>query len=127
MAEVRDLPASPALHIFGDLVVFLGDTPDEARRRKETLDEQAGAEFRSDAQIFTGTAGQLADLLLQWRDAGLTGFRLRPGVLPDDLEAITRALVPELQGRAVFRREYEAGSLRARLGLPRPANRYASA
>ena len=118
--------AGETVHIFGDLVVFLGETAAAAAERKARLDDRAGAAFTSDAHIFTGTPEQLADLLLGWRDAGLTGFRLRPGVLSDDLEAITRGLVPLLQSRGVFRREYEASSLRGLLGLPRPANRYAN-
>ena len=40
---------------------------------------------------------------MDWRQAGLSGFRLRPGAIPDDLEAITRGLVPELQRRGAFR------------------------
>jgi len=118
--------AGETVHIFGDLVVFLDETAAAAAERKARLDDRAGAAFTSDAHIFTGTPEQLADLLLGWRDAGLTGFRLRPGVLGDDLEAITRGLVPQLRSRGVFRREYEASSLRGLLGLPRPANRYAN-
>lgn len=70
---------------------------------------------------------QLADLLEELRDAGLTGFRLRPAALPYDLEQITRHLVPELQRRGAFRTAYEASTLRGLLGLTRPANRYAAA
>ncbi len=114
------------IHMFGDLVVFLDDTARSASARKARLDEIAGAEYTSDATIFTGTAAQLADLLLDWSAAGLTGFRLRPGALPHDLNQITRALVPELQRRAAFRTDYEATTLRGLLGLPRPANRYAT-
>ena len=58
--------------------------------------------------------------------AGITGYRLRPGALPHDLEQITRALTPELQRRGAFRTAYGAGTLRRRLGLSRPANRYAA-
>ena len=71
--------------------------------------------------------GALADLLLGWREAGITGFRLRPGAIPHDLKAITRALVPELQRRGGFRTSYGSPTLRGLLGLPRPANRYAAA
>jgi len=110
------------VHVFADLVVFF-----DGRDRKARLDEQAGEEYRSDALIFTGSPAELADLLLEWQAAGLSGFRLRPGVLPTDLEAITRGLVPELQQRGVFRRAYEANTLRGLLGLSRPANRYARA
>jgi alkanesulfonate monooxygenase SsuD/methylene tetrahydromethanopterin reductase-like flavin-dependent oxidoreductase (luciferase family) len=118
--------ADDTVHVFGDLVVFLGDTGAAAVHRKARLDELAGYEYRSDATIFTGTAGQLADLLQDWQRAGLSGFRLRPGAIPGDLAAITRRLVPELQRRGAFRREYEAATLRGLLDLPRPANRYAT-
>ncbi|MBK1783182.1 LLM class flavin-dependent oxidoreductase [Prauserella cavernicola] len=111
--------------VFADLVVFLGDTAAEAARRRDRLDERAGEDYSSDALVFTGTAGELADLVLEWAEAGLSGFRLRPAALPDDLETITRRLVPELQLRGVFRTDYAERSLRERLGLARPTNRYA--
>jgi alkanesulfonate monooxygenase SsuD/methylene tetrahydromethanopterin reductase-like flavin-dependent oxidoreductase (luciferase family) len=115
------------VHVFGDLVVFLDDRAAAAADRKARLDALDGAEYTSDALIFTGTPGQLADLLLDWQAAGLSGFRLRPGALPHDLSAITRGLVPQLQERGRFRREYRASTLRGLLGLPRPANRYVAA
>jgi alkanesulfonate monooxygenase SsuD/methylene tetrahydromethanopterin reductase-like flavin-dependent oxidoreductase (luciferase family) len=113
--------------LFADLVVFLDDDDATAVAHKARLDERAGGEYRSDAFIFVGSAGQLADLLLDWHQAGLAGFRLRPGAIPHDLLAITRRLVPELQRRGALRTAYEAATLRGLLGLPRPANRYASA
>ncbi|MEU8037530.1 LLM class flavin-dependent oxidoreductase [Streptosporangium sp. NPDC049078] len=122
--EVRD-PDAERLKIFADLVVFLGEDGNDARERGARLDELDGAAYTSDAAIFTGTPGELADLLLEWRAAGLEGFRLRPAVLPTDLNAITRGLVPELQKRGAFRRAYEADTLRGHLHLPRPAGRYA--
>ena len=112
--------------MFGDLVVFLGGTSAAAADRKARLDELSGREYTSDATVFTGTAGQLADLLLDWQRAGLSGFRLRPATIPGDLAAITQSLVPELQSRGAFRREYQAPTLRGLLGLPRPASRYAT-
>ena len=132
VAEIRTEQAAAGrdretVHVFGDLVVFLGSTPAAAAERRARLDDRAGAAFISDAPVFAGTPEQLADLLLDWRDAGLTGFRLRPGVVPDDLEAITRGLVPHLRKQGAFRHEYEAGTLRGLLGLHRPANRYAAA
>lgn len=124
-AAVAALPGTP--HVFGELTVFLDDEPATAERRLQRLDAAHGAAYTSDARVFAGTPAHLADLLLEWREAGLTGFRLRPGVLAHDLPAITRGLVPELQRRGVFRRSYEASSLRGLLGLARPANRYAPA
>ncbi|HWC82685.1 MAG TPA: LLM class flavin-dependent oxidoreductase [Pseudonocardiaceae bacterium] len=117
--------AGEPLHVFGDLVVFLDNGSGQAATRKARLDNVSGAEYTSDARIFTGTAAELADELLALHEAGLTGFRLRPGVLPHDLDQITRELVPELRRRNAFRAEYEANTLRGLLGLSRPANRYA--
>jgi alkanesulfonate monooxygenase SsuD/methylene tetrahydromethanopterin reductase-like flavin-dependent oxidoreductase (luciferase family) len=108
-------------HIFADLVVFLEDG---AKERLDTLDRTVST---SDAAIFSGTPEQLADLLLEWHAAGITGFRLRPGRLPADLESITRELVPELRRRGVFRSEYTSSTLRGHLQLPRPANRFSAA
>ncbi|MFF7970313.1 LLM class flavin-dependent oxidoreductase [Streptomyces sp. NPDC007905] len=119
--------ADQVLHVFGDLVVFLDDDPAAARARRERLDALAGEPYTSDARIFAGTPGQLADLLEELREGGLAGFRLRPAVAGHDLPRITRHLVPELQRRGLLRHAYEADTLRGLLGLARPANRYAAA
>ncbi|MFG2290429.1 LLM class flavin-dependent oxidoreductase [Streptomyces sp. NPDC048595] len=119
--------AGEPLHVFGDLVVFLDDDQAAAEDRRARLDALAGEPYTGDARIFTGTPPQLADLLQELSEAGLSGFRLRPAVAGHDLPAITRGLVPELQRRSAFRTSYEADTLRGLLGLPRPANRYAAA
>ncbi|MFJ9176331.1 LLM class flavin-dependent oxidoreductase [Streptomyces sp. NPDC102360] len=119
--------AGETLHVFGDLVVFLDEDPAAAKDRRDRLDALDGAPYKSDAPTFAGTPEQLADLLQELSGAGLSGFRLRPAVAGHDLPAITRGLVPELQRRGVFRRAYEADTLRGLLGLDRPANRYAAA
>ncbi|MFE2515501.1 LLM class flavin-dependent oxidoreductase [Streptomyces mirabilis] len=118
--------ADEPVHVFGDLVVFLDEDPAAAAARRERLDAVAGYPYTSDARIFTGTPTQLADLLQELAEAGLSGFRLRPAVLGHELPAVTRGLVPELQRRGVFRQSYEADTLRGLLGLSRPANRYAA-
>ena len=132
LAEIRQAQteagrAAEPVPVLADLVVFLGPDAATAQARRSRLDEVAGREYTSDAEIFAGTASQLADLMLDWREAGLAGFRLRPAVIPDDLEAVTRDLVPELQRRGVFRTAYEASTLRGLLGMERPANRYVTA
>jgi alkanesulfonate monooxygenase SsuD/methylene tetrahydromethanopterin reductase-like flavin-dependent oxidoreductase (luciferase family) len=120
-AEVAEGPA-----LFADLVAFLDPAPGAAVARWSRLDELAGEPFHSDARIVAGTAAALADEIEQLDDAGYAGVRLRPAVLPHDLVAITDWLVPELQRRGRFRRGYEPATLRGRLGLARPANRYAT-
>jgi alkanesulfonate monooxygenase SsuD/methylene tetrahydromethanopterin reductase-like flavin-dependent oxidoreductase (luciferase family) len=114
------------LRVFGDLVVVL-DKPDEpAGQRLRRLDERAP--IASDAAVFAGSASQLADLLVNWHALGYHGARLRPAVLPDDLDRIVEDLVPELRRRGLFRTAYPgtAGGLRGLLGLPTDVpNRYA--
>ncbi|WP_031069679.1 LLM class flavin-dependent oxidoreductase [Streptomyces sp. NRRL WC-3742] len=124
-ATGRDTRARPLLR-FADLLVLLDEEPGAAAERKAHLDALDGTELTSDAEVFTGTAAELADLLLDWRQAGLDGYRLRPATLPHDLHRITRSLVPELQRRGAFRTEYEATTLRGHLGLERPTSRYAA-
>jgi alkanesulfonate monooxygenase SsuD/methylene tetrahydromethanopterin reductase-like flavin-dependent oxidoreductase (luciferase family) len=114
------------LQVFADLVVFLDEDLAQAEERKARLDGRLGRPFRSDAFVFVGTPDGLAELLLEWHALGISGFRLRPGTIPHDLETITHELVPALQDRAAFRQHYEESTLRARLGLHRPTNRYAT-
>jgi alkanesulfonate monooxygenase SsuD/methylene tetrahydromethanopterin reductase-like flavin-dependent oxidoreductase (luciferase family) len=131
-AEVRADAAAACradvpIRLFADLLVFLDDQPGGAAQRRTRLDDLAGAAITSDALVFAGTPAELADLMLDWQSAGLTGFRLRPATIPHDLREITRGVVPELQRRGAFRNDYESSSLRGLLGLSRPANRYATA
>ena len=44
--------------------------------------------------------------------------------VPAGLEDFVNLLVPELQRRGIFRKEYEGTTLREHLGLKRPANRF---
>jgi alkanesulfonate monooxygenase SsuD/methylene tetrahydromethanopterin reductase-like flavin-dependent oxidoreductase (luciferase family) len=113
----------PALRVLADLVVVLDADADAAHARLRRLEERSP--LRSDAAMLAGTPTALADLLESWRDEGVDGFRLRPAVLPTDLDAIVDGLVPELQERGMFRTAYEPGTLRERFGLERPASRYA--
>jgi alkanesulfonate monooxygenase SsuD/methylene tetrahydromethanopterin reductase-like flavin-dependent oxidoreductase (luciferase family) len=115
-----------AVRVFADLVVFLDDTQEAAAARRARLDELAGAEYASDAEVFVGTPAQLADVLQQWHAAGAAGFRLRPAALPHDLLQITDGLVPELRRQGALADADHATTLRAALRLPRPANRYAT-
>jgi alkanesulfonate monooxygenase SsuD/methylene tetrahydromethanopterin reductase-like flavin-dependent oxidoreductase (luciferase family) len=132
--RLRSTLAEPSEHktpiehtaVLTDLVVFLGATAGEAESAKARMDERLGQLYRSDAAVFVGTAGALADLLEQWGDRGIEGFRLRPGRLPEDLRLISEDLVPELERRSLLRPGpgHEGGTLRDRFGLARPANRY---
>lgn len=121
--------AEEPLRVLGDVLVVFGADDAAARDRLGRLDDLAGAALTSDALVYAGTPAGLADLVLEWQRAGLDGVRLRPATIADDLPAITRGLVPELQRRGAFRTAYPegwSGSLRGLLGMERPANRYAT-
>jgi len=45
-----------------------------------------------------------------------------PPVLPAQLDIFAEHVVPILQKRGLFRREYEAATLRGHYGLARPVN-----
>ncbi|KRF47758.1 FMNH2-dependent monooxygenase [Terrabacter sp. Soil811] len=126
-AEARVGRNARPLTVFADLVVVLGSTTDAARTRRRRLDEAAGSPLTSDAHVFTGTAADLASLLLRWHDVGYAGFRLRPAVVVGDLTAVVDELVPALQRAGAFRTAYDPGTLRERLGLSVAVNRYAAA
>ncbi|WP_426302681.1 LLM class flavin-dependent oxidoreductase [Arthrobacter sp. R-11] len=77
-------------------------------------------------RTFAGTAEQVADAIQEWFDAGAAdGFNIMPPVLPSGLETFVDQVVPVLQERGLFRREYTASTLRGHYGLERPVSRYA--
>jgi FMN-dependent oxidoreductase (nitrilotriacetate monooxygenase family) len=76
---------------------------------------------------FVGTPSSIADDMERWLDEeGSDGFNVVFPYLPQGLDDVTERLVPELQRRGRFRKDYEGTTLRDHLGLPRPVNRFFS-
>ncbi len=72
-----------------------------------------------------GTAKTIADEMEEWVETEASdGFTIMFPYLPGGLDDFCDKVVPELQRRGLFRREYEGKTLRENLGLPRPANRF---
>jgi alkanesulfonate monooxygenase len=73
-----------------------------------------------------GTAAQIVDQMEEWflNDA-VDGFLIQPPYLPGGLDEFIATVIPELQRRGIYRREYQGWTLRENLGLPRPESRYA--
>jgi alkanesulfonate monooxygenase len=72
-----------------------------------------------------GTVKTIADEMEEWLTTeGSDGFTVQFPYLPGGLDDFVDKLVPELQRRGIFRREYEGKTLRENLGLPRPGNRF---
>lgn len=77
-------------------------------------------------RVVVGTPEQVADDIEQWFNAGAAdGFNLMPDALPDGLQAFVDGVVPILQRRGLFRREYEGSTLREHFGLAKPVNPHA--
>jgi alkanesulfonate monooxygenase SsuD/methylene tetrahydromethanopterin reductase-like flavin-dependent oxidoreductase (luciferase family) len=73
-------------------------------------------------RIVVGTPEQIADDMERWfRYGAADGFNVMPDVLPSGFDDFADQLIPELQRRGLFRREYEATTLRGLLGLRVPA------
>jgi FMN-dependent oxidoreductase (nitrilotriacetate monooxygenase family) len=74
---------------------------------------------------FIGTPATIADEMEEWlAGAGCDGFNIMFPYVPGGLDDFVDRVVPELQRRGLFRREYEGKTLRENLGLPRPKNRF---
>jgi len=74
---------------------------------------------------FVGTARSIADEMEEWLlTDGSDGFNVMFPYLPAGLDDFAEKVVPELQRRGIFRREYEGSTLRENLGLKRPPNRF---
>src|SRR5260370_374437 len=72
-----------------------------------------------------GTPSTIADEMEEWLvTEGSDGFNVMFPYLPGGLDDFVDRVVPELQRRGLFRREYEGATLRENLGLPRPENRF---
>jgi hypothetical protein len=72
--------------------------------------------------VFCGTPKRVADEMQAWLEGGACdGFVLAATHMPGTYEEFVRLVVPELQRRGVFRKEFTGTTLRENLGLPRAA------
>jgi len=75
-----------------------------------------------------GTPERIADEMEHWfKTKAADGFIVQPSFLPGGLDDFVDLVVPELQRRGIFRRDYEGKMLRDHLGLRRPPSRYEAA
>jgi FMN-dependent oxidoreductase (nitrilotriacetate monooxygenase family) len=73
--------------------------------------------------VICGTPAVIADHMQRWLESGAAdGFNIMSPYLPAPLEEFVGLVIPELQERGLFRREYEGATLRENLGLPVPRN-----
>jgi FMN-dependent oxidoreductase (nitrilotriacetate monooxygenase family) len=98
-----------------------------ALARKENLTVRQLAQLaggHSGLQM-VGTPAMIADQMEEWLvSGGCDGFNVMFPYVPGGLDDFVDKVVPELQRRDLFRRQYEGLTLRENLGLPRPPNRF---
>jgi FMN-dependent oxidoreductase (nitrilotriacetate monooxygenase family) len=98
---------------------------DLARAENLTIRQLAQKAGSYAGLAFVGTPVSIADEMEQWLvEEGSDGFNVMFPWLPGGLNDFVDGVVPELQRRGIFRKEYEGSTLREHLGLARPANRF---
>ena len=98
----------------------------KARNEGMTL-AQLGVWYAQSLSFFSpvGTVQEVCDALQHWHEQGACdGFVVLPAIMPLGADDLFDRIVPELQGRRVFRTAYPGRTLRDTLGLEVPANRH---
>ncbi len=97
---------------------------ERARRENMTLRDlyNVTAAARGHWVIY-GSPKRIADTLEEWFTAERAdGFMIQPAYFPGALDDFVDKVVPELQRRELYRREYSGSTLRDHLGVPAPVN-----
>lgn len=96
-----------------------------ARRENLTVRQLAQRIGGYGGAALVGTPKTIADEMEEWLETGACdGFNIMFPYVPGGLDDFVEQVVPELQRRGLFRKEYEGTTLREHLGLPRPENRF---
>jgi alkanesulfonate monooxygenase len=96
-----------------------------AKRENLTVRQLAQRLGGYGGSAFVGTPQTIADEMQEWLETEASdGFNIMFPYLPEGLNDFVDRVIPELQKRGIFRREYEGRTLRENLGLPRPENRF---
>ena len=99
---------------------------EKARKENLTLRDMYNQVAVARGYLFAlGNAAAIADVMEEWfTERACDGFVLVPPYFPAAFDEFIDEVVPELQRRGIFRREYSGSTLREHLGLPVPPNRH---
>lgn len=113
-----EIPETNGSHTGRDRVLDLAQSGMTIRQLAQRVASYGGL-------IFVGTPQTIADDMEQWlREDASDGFNIMFPFLPEGLNDFVDQVIPELQRRGIFRKDYEGKTLRENLGLTRPANRF---
>jgi FMN-dependent oxidoreductase (nitrilotriacetate monooxygenase family) len=95
----------------------------QAREQNLTLREVA-LQVTTPKGSFFGTYEQVADQLISWiEEKGADGFIIGSPVISSGLTDIIEYIIPILEKKGYYNREYKSNTLRGNLGLPYKENR----
>jgi len=108
------------LRVLTEAYVVLAEDRASAQARLELVEALEGPEISGGLLVVAGTPDDLAETIVDWRDAGASdGFLLRPSSLGPDLDALVDGVLPRLVRDGVRAVASPAPrTLRATLGLP---------
>jgi len=95
-----------------------------AKEKQLTLREVA-LEHATPKGDFVGTPEKIADLIQTWFEEGASDGFIIQHATPNQIPEFVEKVVPILQERGLYRKEYENDTLRGNLGVDFPENRYA--
>ena len=120
---VPDLPLSNAIQSFAKVAYEKGR---KHKLRLRDIYNQIGV--ARGYLVACGGPASVADIMEEWfHDRAADGFVLIPPYFPGAFDEFIDLVIPELQSRGIFRREYTGNTLRDHLGLPIPVNRHSTA
>jgi len=85
--------------------------------RSWTVDEVAKwTSIGGNGPVFVGSAQTIADILQEWtEETGVDGFNLAYAIAHESFNDVVEYVVPELQKRGIYPKEYKEGTLRHKL------------
>ncbi|MBR0655871.1 LLM class flavin-dependent oxidoreductase [Roseomonas arctica] len=115
---VPDLPLPDSSHGFARAMLS------KARREAMTWRDLSNLTGAARGHwVICGTPERIADILQEWFEADAAdGFNILPPYFPQSFDEFVDLVVPILQERGLYRRDYTGTTLRDHLGLPRPAS-----
>ncbi|MGW9103574.1 NtaA/DmoA family FMN-dependent monooxygenase [Priestia megaterium] len=103
---------------------IVGRTEREAEEKFQELEGLMPYGYRIPKPKFFGSAEKVANQIQYWYEAGAMDLLLLRQEHPSGFDDFIDLVVPILQEKGIFRKEYESHTLRGNLSLPYPENRY---